>query len=290
MATLNEYFRLCDLNSANCAIAPNAAGRYSALAQKLKVDPLVIILPNGVTLQFRYSDLIANSLGAMYNSFSWPSFSQFLAAIENFASPAALGQRLYAVWNDIGLTTKRGTPYPNFVESFAGVACSDSNNPKTYAAWATAAEQAEQQNGYFGRIWTWSSSLCAAWGGPATDRYVGPFTVPTAKPVLIVGNLFDPATPYHGAQTLSMLLPNSALLTVHAWGHVSLFTSGCADYFVGQYLVNGVTPPPGLVCPQNVQPFTPLMATEQTTATDAKANRRRVTAELLPAPVQRVIR
>lgn len=58
---------------------------------------------------------------------------------------------------------------------------------------------------------------------------MGPFNRRTANPVLLVGNLFDPATPYQGAQIVHALLPNSALLTLHAWGHTSLFLSGCAD-------------------------------------------------------------
>jgi len=45
----------------------------------------------------------------------------------------------------------------------------------------------------------------------------------------VIGNLFDPATRYQGAVAAAALLPNSRLLTVHAWGHTSLFRSQCAD-------------------------------------------------------------
>ena len=53
---------------------------------------------------------------------------------------------------------------------------------------------------------------------------------PTLRPVLVVGNQFDPATRYEGAVTVHDLLPNSSLLTLHAWGHTSLFLSGCATF------------------------------------------------------------
>ena len=51
------------------------------------------------------------------------------------------------------------------------------------------------------------------------------------------------------------LLPSSALLTVHGWGHTSLFMSRCADEAIARYLVDGATPAPGTVCEQDRAPF-----------------------------------
>ena len=58
-----------------------------------------------------------------------------------------------------------------------------------------------------------------------------------------------------GAVTVAGLLPNSALLTVHGWGHTSLFLSACADEAITRYLVDRQTPPAGTVCEQDVVPF-----------------------------------
>jgi hypothetical protein len=55
--------------------------------------------------------------------------------------------------------------------------------------------------------------------------------------------------------TVNALLPNSSLLTVHGWGHVSLFLSACADATVPQYLIDGTTPAPGAICQQDLVPF-----------------------------------
>ena len=63
-------------------------------------------------------------------------------------------------------------------------------------AWSINGALADAQFGYFGRPWTWTSSICAEWPGSDNDRYTGPFTRATANPVLVVGNRFDPATPY----------------------------------------------------------------------------------------------
>ena len=64
--------------------------------------------------------------------------------------------------------------YPNFVEGFPGVACSDSDNPDAYAAWSIAGAAADARFGYFGRIWTWASSICAEWRGRRPRPLHGP--------------------------------------------------------------------------------------------------------------------
>jgi hypothetical protein len=75
--------------------------------------------------------------------------------------------------------------------------------------------------------------------------------------VLIVGNTFDPATPIAGAEVVAGLLPNSRLLTVHGWGHVSgQAPSNCALDVEARYLVDLTLPAPGTVCNQDHVPFT----------------------------------
>jgi hypothetical protein len=73
--------------------------------------------------------------------------------------------------------------------------------------------------------------------------------------VLVVGNLFDPATRYKGAVIVHKLLPNSSLLTVEGWAHTSIMLSQCADQAVSQYLLDGRTPDEGATCAQDFAPF-----------------------------------
>ena len=283
IATLQEFFRLCDAGGSNCAFAPDSASRFDALAHKLKAEPLVITFPDGSVLYMDYSFLIGNALSAMYNSFSWPSFADFLAFLEANASSNVLAAKLQAFWANQGFITKRGFPaYPNYVEGFPGVACSDTDNPDTYAAWSQAAADAQNQFGYFGPLWTWITSICATWPGSQADRYTGPFTATTASPVLVASTRFDPATRYQGAVTVSQLLPNSRLLTVNGWGHTTPFLSQCADQAVLNYLLHGALPPVGTVCDQDWIPFTsPALAGNLGAAGRAR---------LLPAMVPDVIR
>jgi pimeloyl-ACP methyl ester carboxylesterase len=245
MATLTEFFRLCD--AGDCAFGPDSADRYADLAAQLKADPDPI----------DYSGLIAMTLGAMYDSSSWEDFAQILADLESATGSATLSARVQAFQHRPLYIAKRGFPhYPNFVEGFPAVACGDSVNPGSYSAWSDAGAAADATFGYFGRIWTWASSICADWVTADADRYLGPFNKSTANPVLVVGNRFDPATRYEGALTVKGLLPNSGLLTVNGWGHTSLFLSQCADTIVSTYLLTS-SAPASTTCTQDFTPFAP---------------------------------
>jgi pimeloyl-ACP methyl ester carboxylesterase len=287
-ATLQEFFRLCD-GGAGCAFAPQSADRYARLGERLKEEPLLIVDPatGQVLFEFNYSLLIANTLGAMYSSSSWPSFAEFLAFLEAQAGPDDLRTSLAAFQSSLGLGPRLADPdYRNLIEGFPGVACSDSDNPNSYSAWSKQGAQADKRFGYFGRIWTWASSICAEWPGSDNDRYAGPFTRSTANPMLVIGNNFDPATRYQGAVTVSELLPKSRLLTVHGWGHTSIFVSACADAAVTAYIVNLALPAKGTVCEQDAVPFAaaPLSVLR---AANANANARAV---LIPDALVRAMR
>jgi pimeloyl-ACP methyl ester carboxylesterase len=241
-ATLDEFFRLCDTGT--CAFGPGSAARFAALGVRLRADPSIL----------NYSQLVGMTLSAMYDSSSWEEFAQLLADLDAATSPtAALRARVQAFQARPLYIAKRGFPrYPNFLEGFPAVACADSENPSSYAAWSAAAATSF---GTFGPLWTWASSICAEWPARDADRYLGPFTATTAKPVLVIGNLFDPATRYQGAERVASLLPGSRLLTVAGWGHTSLFLSRCADEAVNSYLLTSVLPALNTVCQPDSVPF-----------------------------------
>jgi pimeloyl-ACP methyl ester carboxylesterase len=282
--TLGEFFRLCDAAGENCAFSGNSAARFAALRDRLLARPILVEL-DGQTFPFTYTDLIFSTLGALYSTFAWPFHAEFLAVLEAAASPAALGAALADVRTSLGYVNKRGFPrYPNFVEGFPGVACSDSDNPDSHADWFAAAESAEAQYGYFGRAWTWVSSICAVWPGRTDDRYTGPWNARTANPVLVVGNYFDPATRYQGAQTVAGLLPNSRLLSYAGWGHTVYWgVSTCVDAAVNAYLVSGVLPAAGTVCQPEIDPFAPA----QPESAAGTQTQRTLRAALLPERTKR---
>jgi pimeloyl-ACP methyl ester carboxylesterase len=260
MATLGEFFRLCDEAGSGCAFAPNSAARYEAFVAKFRNGPLEIgVPPNSYTLS--YADIVATTLGVMYAPFVWPDFAQLLADTEAEAPASVIVAGFANLRERLGIEQPQ-EEYPNLVEGFPGVTCSDSVNPRGHAAWRQAGAAADARNGYFGRPWTWATSACAVW--PATvgqDRYLGPWNKRTSARVLVVGNYFDPATRYEGAVKASRLLPNSRLLSYAGWGHTAFFGGNyCIDAHVTRYLLTQQTPAAGTVCQPTSSPFESLTA------------------------------
>lgn len=86
------------------------------------------------------------------------------------------------------------------------------------------------------------------WNADDEDAWRGPFNKVTSETVLVVGNKYDPATPYSGAVAAASILPNSRLLSSDNWGHAAYFYSECAQRYIDSYLVDQSLPPAGTWC------------------------------------------
>jgi hypothetical protein len=103
----------------------------------------------------------------------------------------------------------------------------------------------------------------------------------------VVGNFFDPATRYQGAQTVAGLLPNSRLLSYAGWGHTVYWgVSSCVDAAVNAYLINGVLPAQGTVCQPEIDPFAPVQPNPAAAGAKLRGTGR---AALLPEATKRAL-
>lgn len=238
--TLAEFLRQCEeAGPSLCALAPDAENRFNAVLARLQAAPIPILIPGtGDIFQYRRSFFVADLLGNLYNPSNFPLIADFVAFLESIPSPAALGLARQNLQSSPGFVNKRGFPnYENFAEGFPAVACEDSQNPGGgHPTWFAVGQAALSDAPVFGEIWTWASSPCAVWSSFDNGVYRGPYNADTANPVLIIGNLYDPATRYEGAQAARALLPNSGLLTVDEPGHTSLGLSFCAAVITDAYL------------------------------------------------------
>jgi pimeloyl-ACP methyl ester carboxylesterase len=100
----------------------------------------------------------------------------------------------------------------------------------------------------FGPYLAWSSLPCTYWpAGPQGQPHA--IHAPGAAPILVVGTLRDPATPYEWAVSLAGQLDSGVLLTWDGDGHTAYRRgSRCVDRAVDNYLVTGTTPTDGTRC------------------------------------------
>ena len=158
--TLQEFLRLCDAGGPNCAFSEgNPKRRFDRLARRLLREPAEFTDPTtGETFVVTYADLIGTTLGVLYDPASWPDWAVVLQALDEQTSPAAAAASMRALRARLGVAFQQEA-YPNFVEGFPGVACSETHNPSNVGAWARAARAQDRQFPYFGRPWTWITSV-----------------------------------------------------------------------------------------------------------------------------------
>ena len=248
-----------------CAFSGDAAARFAALARQLRKEPVEVVYDDGTSELVDYTFLIGNTLGAMYDPFSWPDFAQLLAAVEAAATSARTAARTqrFRYERRLPYLTPHGIRDPGSsrrsirTSSRASRAprARTATNPHSYALLVDQRRARRRPVRLLRPAMDLGLEHLRRVAGLRPRPLHGPVDRATANPVLIVGNRYDPATRYEGAITLHSLMPRSALLTLEGWGHTSLFLSACVDQAISSYLIGIVTPPEGATCEQDVVPF-----------------------------------
>jgi pimeloyl-ACP methyl ester carboxylesterase len=98
----------------------------------------------------------------------------------------------------------------------------------------------------FGRLGATGVFGCRHWP-PARHPLERP-TAPGAAPILVIGTVHDPATPYAGAVSLADALDSGRLLTWDGDGHTAYHQSPCIDHYVDAYLIDLAVPATATRC------------------------------------------
>jgi hypothetical protein len=185
--------------------------------------------------------VLTGVLYTLYNQDSWPALASALLAARK-----GNAQQLLSLADAYNERASNGT-YSNLLEANTAVICNDSPaGPSDALIRATAAQWATQ----YPMFGLWSATTlfqCQSW-----QPVRHPLPLPTAKgssPILVVGTINDPATPYSGTQHLATALTTGEVLTWEGQGHTAYGKSKCIDSAVDNYLVDQTMPDVGTVCP-----------------------------------------
>ncbi|MFJ3922433.1 alpha/beta hydrolase [Streptomyces sp. NPDC090022] len=242
-ATVKQFLTRCgNATTARCAFS---AG--SPMATRDKFDQLLQRLRKHPVGSWTYAATVSDVVSSLYV----PRAGELAGRLQDLwqgraPEPAPLPP---------GPPVRHPNPYLG-EEQGTAVFCGDSPNPRDPDAYHALAEAGAARSGDTGRHWVWATAGCAFWPY-AEDRYRGPWNKPTANPVLVVGNTYDPSTPLSAAQAMAKELAHARLLTYDAVGHTALLNpSSCVQAYESRYLVDGTLPPVGATCRQD----TPLFA------------------------------
>jgi pimeloyl-ACP methyl ester carboxylesterase len=136
--------------------------------------------------------------------------------------------------------------YDNLIESNMAINCVDRPSLGPISAYAAAALAGAKDGPTFGEFIGWGNVACADWP-VAPELAPGPISPAGSPPIMVVGTLRDPATPYRWAQALAKEA-KGPLLTYDGDGHTAFLQSSCVDAVVKTFVVSLKDPTPGTTC------------------------------------------
>lgn len=187
------------------------------------------------------SEAVLGVVSALYDKAEWPLLAQALAQARS-----GNGAGLLAFADDYAGRHPDGT-FDNILAANNAITCVDQQWPKDDASYARLAADIAKVAPRIGPEVVYPAT-CASWPVPATGR-PGPLHAEGAPPILVVGTLRDPATPYPWAVHLAKLLRSAVLLSWDGDGHTAYRRgNACVDGAVDAYLIALRAPAPGTTC------------------------------------------
>ena len=216
------------------------AGINSLLTQ-LESNPL----PTGQPRRLVQAEAITALFYAMYSPTLWPTLR---TALRQAVAGDGSGLAEMAAYASDQLGPNRYAS--NMASAFPAIACWDAPAAPGRTGLAAAARAWSRKAAVpqLTEAMSWSNAPCTVWYGHS-PVLPAPADSTTTAPILIVGGIYDPATPYRWAKALNRQLTTSRLLTYRGDGH-TVYGGGstCVNHVVDDYLVTGALPAEGTVC------------------------------------------
>ncbi len=182
-------------------------------------------------------------IAALYTDTTWPFLRQALRL-----ALGGDGRGLLALADAYDGRDRNGHYASNELAANVAVNCVDRPDVTSVADVQAEPPSYRQASTLFGESLAWSDLTCAYWPVPPE---VTPHAIAArgAPPILVVGTIRDPATPYAWAQGLAEQLASGRLLTYDGDGHTAYRRgSACIDGAVDAYFLQGALPAAGLTC------------------------------------------
>ena len=232
-AAFDQFAADCRARPA-CAVLGNPRTVATGLVAAADRDPIGSSLP---TEKRRATGGIVTTavVSALYDQADWASLGQALIAAR---SGDAKG--LFALADQYNQRDPTTGHYANILDANIAVNCNDSQLTITDALVARVAGSWIAKYPLFGKNAAASLYSCYSW--PASGYPLPPVSAPGAPPILVIGTVHDPATPYPAANSLAAALGTGVELTWDGEGHTAYPRTACVSAKVNSYLINATVP------------------------------------------------
>lgn len=235
-----RWAQWCQSSSQCLFSAPDVGARWDALMAEYDANPR-IARDGRLTNQ---AVLAVATVAALYGPQTWETLGRALFDAEQ--------GNLEAVWFLADAYYARGSDgvFQSSIHAFPIITCASGFGAPAVANPQPIMNLLRQVAPRLGRDVSLddirTGGRCAEYMEPAS---VEPIDYPHQIPILLVGGMYDPATPIRWAYEMRTALGDAASLVIYTGeGHGHLFEARCVDYHVRHALVDAVLPLDGTRC------------------------------------------
>ena len=185
----------------------------------------------------------------------WPLLTEGLTQAMNAHDGSALKANADAVSGNSAppTTEKQVVEQLQGLKVFSANRCLDFPDAGNESSWDAALASYHHDYPVFHSLLPQYDAFCHGWGHTSRTEAVD-VDVEATNPMLVIGILHDPQTPYPWSKALVSKIRNSHLLSVDMYGHGATGSNACTSAKVSDYLVNGTLPSDGEVCAADPEP------------------------------------
>jgi len=245
---LTAFIKDC-LTTADCPFTGTVAQARTTIIttlQKAATTPLPQKDPrDDDTRQITESLILVGIASSLYDDVDgWPRLRQaFTESASNF------GDTFLELADEYSGRNPDGTFRSNDFDSGAVIDCLDWRDTRTTEEYTKDAQEFATKAPIFGPYIAYSGLHCQFFPQPKSARVANTTTTITTAPIIVIGTLRDPATPYSWSVSLSKIFKGSSLISLDGDGHTGHGRgSACVDGAVDAFLLKGTLPPADLMC------------------------------------------
>jgi pimeloyl-ACP methyl ester carboxylesterase len=174
----------------------------------------------------------------------WPKLRQaFTESAENY------GDTFLQLADEYSGRNPDGTFMSNDFDSGAVIDCLDWQERRTIDQYKADAKEFAAKAPVFGPYIAFAGVHCRFLPQPSTQRAPNTLTEIKTAPIIVIGTIRDPATPYSWSVGLAKIFTGSRLISLDGDGHTGHGRgSACVDDAVDAYLLTGTLPTSDLSC------------------------------------------
>ncbi len=244
----------------NCALAKpikhntevsleSLKARMNSLMKSIMDRPVPAYSAVSGPIIMTYSMIIGLLYQSLYGPKTWPGLAQMFADLEagNATLAAEMTEGLWQYKPDRGC---EANPSPSTVElgslTISPDAYDDPQPENGLDWWEGLWSNMTETSWIGGNSRFWNVFPCrqyAKYWPTAGEVYRGDLNNTLKNPVLLIAEVYDPATPLrNGRRLLDEMGRNARLIVHHGYGHSSADTSACTDSVARKFIMKGILP------------------------------------------------